>query len=59
LRIPKDLAFSGSVKKVIIRKVGKSRVITPVDALWDDFFALPGIDIAEPDDLPVQERERF
>ncbi len=59
VRIPKDLAFPDSVKKVIIHKVGKSRVITPVDALWDDFFAQPGIDIVEPEDLPIQERERL
>jgi antitoxin VapB len=59
VRIPKDLAFPDSVKKVIVRKVGKSRIITPVDALWEDFFAMPGIDIVEPEDLPIQERESF
>jgi len=42
VRIPKELAFADDVKKVVVRKVGKSLVITPVDALWDDFFAQPG-----------------
>ncbi len=41
LRVPKDLAFPEGVKKVIVRKVGKSLIFTPVDALWDDFFSQP------------------
>jgi antitoxin VapB len=59
VRIPKELAFPENVTKVFVRKVGKSVTITPVDALWDDFFAQPGIDIEEPEDLPVQDREGF
>ena len=58
VRIPKDMEFPDGVKKVVIRKVGKSRVITPVDALWDDFFdrpANPGF--PERDQPPVQERD--
>lgn len=42
VRIPKDLAFPEDVKKVVIRKVGASRVITPAESLWDDFFDQPG-----------------
>jgi antitoxin VapB len=42
VRIPKDLAFPDDVKKVIVRRVGASRVITPVDSLWDDFFDQAG-----------------
>lgn len=57
VRLPKDVAFPPEVKEVRIIKDGKSRIIVPVDALWDDFFARPGIDIAEPEDLPPQERE--
>jgi antitoxin VapB len=59
VRLPKDQAFPESVKKVFVRTVGKSRIITPVDALWDDFFDQPGIDIQEPEDLPIQDRESF
>lgn len=58
VRIPKDMAFPDGVKKVIIRKVGKSVILTPVDALWDDFFdreASP--DFPERDQPPVQERD--
>lgn len=57
VRLPKELAFPDDVKKVIVRRVGKSVVITPVGALWDDFFDQPGIDIVEPADLPPQERD--
>jgi antitoxin VapB len=58
LRMPKDQAFPDSVRKVFVRTVGKSRIITPVDALWDDFFDRPGCpDFFEPEDLPPQERD--
>lgn len=54
VRLPKELAFPEDVKKVFVRKIGKSRIITPIDALWDDFFAkLPCDDFIEPEDLPV------
>lgn len=52
VRLPKDLAFPESVKKVVVRKVGNSRIITPVDSLWDDFFAEPGCP-----DFPEREAE--
>jgi antitoxin VapB len=61
VRIPKELAFPEGVKRVIVRKVGKSLIVTPVDSLWDDFFDEPGC----PDfpDRPPQgefeERESF
>jgi antitoxin VapB len=42
VRIPKELAFSEDVKKVIVRKVGKSLMITPEESFWDDFFDQPG-----------------
>lgn len=59
VRIPKDMAFPDGVKKVIVRKVGKSVILTPVDALWDDFFAKLPIDddFVAPEDLPPQERD--
>lgn len=60
VRLPKDVAFPEGVKRVIVRKVGKSRIITPVDALWDDLFAqLPCKDFVEPEDLPLDPNERF
>lgn len=38
IRIPKELAFPDDVKKVIVRKVGQSLIITPQENFWDDFF---------------------
>lgn len=38
VRLPADSRFPESVKKVDVRIVGRERVITPVDALWDSFF---------------------
>lgn len=39
VRLPKAVAFPESVTQVMIVSVGRSRLITPVDAVWDDFFA--------------------
>lgn len=61
VRLPKDVAFAEDVKKVVVTRVGKSVVITPVEALWDDFFAQPG-DPTFPErgpQPPSQERESF
>lgn len=57
VRIPKELAFPEGVKRVFVRKVGKSVILTPVDALWDDFFDQPGIDLGPRDQPPMQERD--
>jgi antitoxin VapB len=38
VRIPKALAFPDGVEEVEIRKVGNTRVITPVGKRWADFF---------------------
>lgn len=59
VRIPKEMEFPEGMKEVIVRRVGKQIILTPPDSLWDDFFDQPGIDIEEPADLPVQERESF
>lgn len=54
VRIPKDLEFPEGVKKIIVRRVGPSIILTPKEALWDDFFAkLPADDdFVIPDDPP-------
>jgi antitoxin VapB len=60
VRIPKDLEFPENVKKVVIRREGDRLIIEPDGSFWDEFFAQPGIDIAEPDDnLPFETRESF
>lgn len=43
VRIPKDMEFPQNVKNVVIRKVGDSRVITPKDVLWLDYFDQAGV----------------
>jgi antitoxin VapB len=38
VRLPADMRFPDSVKKVEIRAVGQERIIAPADATWDSFF---------------------
>lgn len=38
VRLPADMRFPASVKKVNIRALGKERVISPVESTWDSFF---------------------
>jgi antitoxin VapB len=57
VRLPKDVAFPADVSEVTILRDGKRRVITPADAVWDDFFDAPGVDLGERDQPPTQERQ--
>jgi antitoxin VapB len=57
VRLPKDVAFPADVKAVTIVKDGQKRVILPADAVWDDFFNAPGIDIGERDQPAAQVRD--
>jgi antitoxin VapB len=41
VRIPRDMEFPEGVKEVLIRKQGKSVIITPVNSFWDEFFDRP------------------
>ena len=38
VRLPTAMHFPKGVKKVHVRSVGKDRIISPVDSLWDSFF---------------------
>lgn len=38
VRLPADTRFPDEVKQVIVRVVGKDRVLSPVDSAWDSFF---------------------
>ena len=38
---------------------GKRRVIVPADAIWDDFFDAPGVDLGEREQPAAQARETF
>ncbi len=59
VRLPKDVAFPSGVTEVAILKEGPKRVIVPANAVWDDFFAAPGIDLPERDQPESQIRESF
>jgi antitoxin VapB len=59
VRLPKDVAFPEGVKEVAVLRDGARRVIVPANAIWDDFFAEPGIDLAEREQPAMQERESF
>lgn len=38
VRLPAETRFSEGIKKVTVRKVGKDRILSPVDNTWDSFF---------------------
>lgn len=59
VRLPKDVAFPEGVKDVTILRDGMRRVIVPSNALWDDFFAAPGIDLGDRNQPEAQAREAF
>lgn len=38
VRLPVETRFSKNIKKVVVRIVGQSRIITPLEHTWDTFF---------------------
>ena len=38
VRLPADSRFPDNVKKGLVRKIGKDRVLSPVENTWDSFF---------------------
>lgn len=63
VRLPVEARFPDDVKKVVVRVVGKDRILTPVANSWDSFF-LQGTSVT--DDFMTerasqeqQEREAF
>jgi antitoxin VapB len=49
VRLPAEARFPEHVKRVDVRVVGQQRVITPIDAAWDNFFAAPPEAMPTPD----------
>jgi antitoxin VapB len=45
VRLPKDVAFPPGVREVAILRDGPRRLIVPANAIWDDFFESPGVDL--------------
>ncbi len=56
VRLPKDVAFPEEVRSVTILREGKRRIIVPTEALWDEFFEAPGIDLGQRDQPTGQVR---
>jgi len=62
VRLPKDVALPESVKSVEIIKLGKSRLITPIDSTWDSFFDGPSVSedfMSDRQQPSMQKREEF
>ena len=59
VRLPKDVAFPEGVTSVIVVREGHRRIITPSNAVWDDFFDELGIDLGERQQPESQERDGF
>jgi antitoxin VapB len=38
VRLPVDMRYPDSVKKVEVRAVGQERIIAPAERAWDSFF---------------------
>jgi antitoxin VapB len=57
VRLAKDVAFPDTVREVAILREGARRIIVPADALWDDFFAAPGVDLGERSQPETQARD--
>ena len=38
VRLPADTRFPATVKKVLVRIVGKDRILSPQGSTWDSFF---------------------
>ena len=59
VRLSKEVAFPEGVREVAILREGARRVIVPANALWDDFFGTPGIDLGERIQPEAEVREEF
>lgn len=38
VRLPAEMRFPDSVKKVVVRVAGQERIIAPAASVWDSFF---------------------
>ena len=57
VRLPKEVAFPEGVKDVTILREGARRIIVPSNAVWDDFFDAPGIDLPPREQPRAQDRD--
>jgi len=62
VRLPKEVAFSESVKNVEITAIGNKRIISPAGQSWDEWFEGPGVSsdfLANREQPEDQHRETF
>jgi antitoxin VapB len=59
VRLPKDVAFPPGVREVAILRDGARRLIVPANAVWDDFFDAPGVDLGARVQPTAEVREAF
>ena len=59
VRLDRDVAFPDGTREVAILREGIRRVIVPANALWDDLFAAPGIDLTDRESITQDAREPF
>ncbi len=62
VRLPKPVALPPGVRQVEITKLGRSRLISPVDQSWDGFFDGPKASddfMTERRQPPAGRREQF
>lgn len=59
VRLPKDVAFPENVREVTILRDGARRIIVPANAVWNDFFDAPGIELPDRAEAHAEEREAF
>lgn len=57
VRLSKDVAFPAGVREVSILREGARRIIVPANAMWDDFFEAPGIELGERAQPEAQARD--
>lgn len=59
VRLAKEVAFPEEIEEVAVIKDGARRIIVPSNAVWDDFFDAPGIDMPGREQPEMQQREEF
>lgn len=60
VRLPKSVALDEGIKQVVITAIGKTRIITPLEQSWDDWFDAKGVSddfMNEREQEPDQVRE--
>lgn len=62
VRLPKEVALPENVKRVEVIAVGRTRIITPAEESWDEWFDENSVSadfMNNREQLDMQERESF